>query len=136
MSNTAIAIDFDGTIAEHRYPDIGKPVPGAFKWMKEFQKLGAKLLLYTMRCDSSGEGPVLTDAINFCKANGIIFDGINTNPGQRSWSCSPKCHAQIFIDDHGVFIPLIQPISGRAYVDWEKVGPECVRIINDRNKGV
>ena len=54
-----IAVDFDGTIAEHDYPDIGLAVPGAFKWMREWQDAGAKLMLWTMRSDTEGDGPTL-----------------------------------------------------------------------------
>ena len=51
-----IAIDFDGTIVDHRFPEIGKPVPGAFEWMKKFKEAGAKLILWTMRSDGQANG--------------------------------------------------------------------------------
>ncbi len=34
-----IAIDFDGTIVEDRYPSIGKPMMFAFETMKMLQKM-------------------------------------------------------------------------------------------------
>jgi len=46
-----ICIDFDGTIVDHRFPEIGPPVPGAVEWMLRFQEAGAKLILFTMRSD-------------------------------------------------------------------------------------
>ena len=91
-----IAVDFDGTIAEHDYPDIGLAVPGAFKWMREWQDAGAKLMLWTMRSDTEGDGPTLTQAVEFCKANGVEFYGVNKNPSQSSWTNSPKCYANIY----------------------------------------
>ena len=33
-----IAVDFDGTIVEHRYPEIGKEKPFAIATLKELQK--------------------------------------------------------------------------------------------------
>jgi len=51
-----ICIDFDGTIVEHRFPDVGSPVPGALEWMIEFQEAGAKLILFTMRSDGGRLG--------------------------------------------------------------------------------
>jgi hypothetical protein len=30
-----IAVDFDGTVVEHIYPDVGRDVPGAVYWLKE-----------------------------------------------------------------------------------------------------
>lgn len=134
MKETWIAIDFDGTIVEHKYPDVGKLLPGVTKWIKTFKEAGAKIILYTMRWDSESEGPVLTDAIKFCADNGIVFDGIQTNPTQKEWTDSPKAYAQIYIDDHGLFCPLIYPVMGRPYVDWNKVGPEVMRVLTNRSK--
>lgn len=125
-----IAVDFDGTIAEHEFPDIGRPVPGAFEWMKKWQEAGAKLILWTMRSDGrSGEGkengPVLTDAVEFCRENGVEFWGVNENPEQKSWTCSPKQYAHVYVDDAAYGCPLRKASKShvRPCVDWEKVGP-------------
>ena len=40
-----INIDFDGTIVEHRYPDIGKNVPGAISVITQLWLEGHKLIL-------------------------------------------------------------------------------------------
>lgn len=32
-----IAVDFDGTIVEHRYPQIGKEIPFAIATLKQLQ---------------------------------------------------------------------------------------------------
>lgn len=125
-----IAIDFDGTIVKHEYPEIGEPVPGAFKWMRLWQLAGAQLILWTMRCDSEKDGPVLTDAIDFCKWNGIIFLDHNKNPTQH-WSLSPKCYAHIYVDDAAEGCPLIYPAQGRPYVDWSIVGPNVYNKMMD-----
>ena len=125
-----IAVDFDGTIAEHKFPDIGQPVPGAFEWMKRFKEAGAKLILWTMRSDGrtgtgKENGTVLTDAVEFCRKRGIEFDGINENPSQKSWTCSPKAYAHVYIDDAAFGCPLIdsKEMGARMMVDWSKVGP-------------
>lgn len=74
-----IAVDFDGTIVENAYPDIGKPIPDAIKWLKRWQELGAKLVLWTARNDGRPDhGDVLTQALEFCKSHGIEFYGVNT----------------------------------------------------------
>ena len=88
-----IAIDFDGTIVEHQFADIGRAVPGAFEWMKRWQEAGAKLILWTMRSDGrTGEGkengPVLTQAVQFCRDNGLEFFAVNGNPTQSAWTNS------------------------------------------------
>lgn len=125
--NFAIAVDFDGTIAQHY---TMKPVPGAFKWMKKFQKAGAQLILYTMR-----DRRQLLEAIEFCSLHGIFFDGHNRNP-QQGWTTSPKCYAQVHIDDAGVCVPLIEPEQGRAYVDWKLVGPAAMKKIKAHKRRI
>lgn len=118
-----IGVDFDGTISEHRFPDIGPPVPGAIEWLKKCQEAGARLILWTMRSDGPTYGPTLTQAVEWCKARGLTFWGVNQNPLQPEWTSSPKAYAHITIDDHNACCPLVTPISGRAYVDWAVVGP-------------
>lgn len=126
-----IAVDFDGTIVSHEFPSIGKDI-GAFKWLKAFQDLGAKLILYTMRSDGGDVGNVLTQAVEYCRENGIEFWAINENPNQKSWTNSPKLYAQLYIDDaaHNVENLLINfNVSDKPYMDWDKVGPEVMKEI-------
>ena len=35
MPNMIIAVDFDGTIVEHRYPEIGREIPFAVETLKK-----------------------------------------------------------------------------------------------------
>jgi len=125
-----IAIDFDGTIVDHRFPDVGQPAPGAAKWLRRFQELGAKLILWTMRSDGRDDGGnYLSDAVQHCREHGIEFFGVNGNPEQHSWTGSPKAYANLYIDDAAFGVPLIKPIGfARPCVDWDTVGPqvECL----------
>lgn len=135
-----IAVDFDGTITEHKFPDIGPEAPNAFKWLKRFQELGAKLILWTMRSDGrKGEGkangPVLTEAVEFCRSNGIEFWGVNTNPDQVSWTQSPKVYAHLYIDDAAAGCPLVYPKQGRPCVDWGLIGPGVEEMLLDWDNG-
>lgn len=126
-----IAVDFDGTICDHVFPDIGREVPGAFAWLKRFQEAGARLILWTMRSDGQRHGDTLTQAVNFCEANGITFWGINSNPEQSSWTSSPKQYAHVYIDDAAFGCPLVvnPRASGRDYVNWDEVGPGVLAMI-------
>ena len=136
-----IAIDFDGTIVDHRYPDVGAPVPGAIEWMKRFQEAGAKLILWTMRSDKRGDGigpmgdgpdhDYLQDAVDYCRACGIKFWSVNGNPEQSTWTDSPKAYAHHYIDDAAVGCPLRENprMGGRPFVDWDAVGPAMMRMI-------
>lgn len=130
-SQLTIAVDFDGTIVEHVFPDIGKPVPGSFKWLKKFREAGARLLLWTMRSDGQDSGDVLADAVKFCEENGVTFEGVNVNPLQHSWTTSPKAYAHLYIDDAAFDCPLRENprCGGRPFVDWEKVGPAVLEMI-------
>lgn len=44
-----VAVDFDGTLAETKFPEIIKPIPKMIKYCKQLQKGGAILILYTCR---------------------------------------------------------------------------------------
>lgn len=121
-----IAVDFDGTLVDHRFPEIGPPVPGAFDWLRKIQE-HAGIMLWTMRSDS-----YLSDAINFVEENGIALLCANVNPSQRSWTSSPKLYAPIYIDDAAFGCPL-KRFSGfeRPAVDWSIVGPAVLnRVVN------
>lgn len=91
-----IAVDFDGTIVEDQYPDIGKPMIFAFDTLLRLMKDGHRLILWTFR-----SGKELDDAIEFCENNGIRFYAVNKNfPDEEYPGESPrKILADIFIDD-------------------------------------
>lgn len=136
-----VAVDFDGTIAEHEFPDIGAPVPGAFRWMKEWQAAGARLILWTMRSDGrTGEGrengPVLTEAIEFCRTNGVEFWAANHNPEQAAWTGSPKVYAHVYVDDAAAGCPLRESrkAGNRPMVDWDVIGPHVLALIQAKRK--
>ena len=73
-----IAVDFDGTIVEHKYPDIGVEIPFAIKTLKLLQKEGHQVILWTVR-----EGDLLQDAVAYCHKRGLDFFAINASfPGE------------------------------------------------------
>jgi len=112
-----IAVDFDGTCVDHRYPEIGKVVPMAIETLKEFMKNGDELFLNTMR-----SGVELMEAVNWLYDRGVVLSGINENPNQKEWTDSPKVYGHIYIDDAAFGCPLIRPEGfKRPCVDWQKV---------------
>ncbi len=94
-----IAVDFDGTIVEHRYPKIGKEKLFAFETLKALQKQGHLLILWTFRA-----GKELEEAVNFCKENGLEFYAVNKSYPEEKFdsSVSRKVSADLFIDDRNI----------------------------------
>jgi hydroxymethylpyrimidine pyrophosphatase-like HAD family hydrolase len=91
-----IAVDFDGTIVENKYPDIGKPKLFAFETLLELQKKGHQLILWTYR-----SGEKLDEAILFCQEQGLEFYAVNKNYPEEQYdnTISRKIDADIYIDD-------------------------------------
>lgn len=102
-----IAVDFDGTIVEHRYPAIGRELPFATATLRQLTKEGHKLILWSVR-----EGKLLEEAVAWCAEKGVRFHAVNsffdedaaehvteanTNP-----NFSRKLKVDCFIDDRNV----------------------------------
>jgi hydroxymethylpyrimidine pyrophosphatase-like HAD family hydrolase len=98
-NNKTIAVDFDGTIVENRYPKIGKPILFALETLLHLQKDGHLLILWTYR-----SGRELQEAVEFCKQKGIVFYAVNKSYPEELYdeSLSRKIQADIFIDDRNI----------------------------------
>lgn len=98
-NSKVIAVDFDGTIVEHDYPKIGKEMLFAFATLKELNKKGHKLILWTIRT-----GHLLDEAVEYCRKNGVEFYAVNKNFPEEvlTENTSRKLNADIFIDDRNV----------------------------------
>lgn len=96
-----IAIDFDGTIVEHKYPAIGKEIPFAIETLKRLQADRHKLILWTVR-----EGKLLDEAVEFCRERGLEFYAINRDYPEeekdKNDHFSRKLKADLFIDDRNL----------------------------------
>jgi hypothetical protein len=111
------AIDFDGTLAEHKFPIIGAEIPGAVQTCQELMQTGYKLVLNTVRSDQ-----YLEEAKAWCLERGLNFYGWNNNPDQKEFSSSPKVYADIYIDDAALGCPLTAGKKGsRPFVNWAVV---------------
>ncbi len=110
-----IAVDFDGTIVDHEYPEIGKPKLFAFETLKALQDKGVFLILWTFRA-----GKELEEAVEFCKKNGVEFYAVNKNYPEEIFddSISRKINADIYIDDRN-----LGGFPGWSAV-WQMLNPE------------
>ena len=96
-----IAVDFDGTIVSHAYPQIGKERPFAIETLKQLIKDGHQLILWTVR-----EGILLDEAVYWCKERGVEFWAVNRDYPEEIRSnnnhFSRKLKVDMFIDDRNI----------------------------------
>ena len=96
-----IAVDFDGTIVEHRYPEIGKELPFATQTLRMLIEQRHKLILWSVR-----EGKLLDEAVEWCRKRGVEFYAVNTDfPEEvegKNRSFSRKLKVDMWIDDRNV----------------------------------
>ena len=97
------AIDFDGTLCEDNFPNIGAEIPGRIKALQRLKKQGHKLILWTCR-QNDEHGAHLDNAVKWCYERGIIFDAVNQNlpEVQEKWGGDTrKVYCDYYIDDKG-----------------------------------
>ena len=96
-----IAVDFDGTIVEHRYPQIGEEIPFAIETLKMLIKDRHRLILWSVR-----EGELLDEAVEWCRQRGVEFYAVNRDypeeEKEKNNHFSRKLKADLFIDDRNV----------------------------------
>ena len=96
-----IAVDFDGTIVEHRYPEIGKELPFATQTLRMLIEDRHKLILWSVR-----EGRLLEEAVEWCRKRGVEFYAVNKDfPEEdltKNKSFSRKLKADVWIDDRNI----------------------------------
>jgi hypothetical protein len=96
-----IAVDFDGTIVEHKYPEIGREIPFAVDTLKMLIKDHHRVILWSVR-----EGQLLEDAVNWCKERGIEFYAVNRDYPEESTEnnqhFSRKLKVDVWIDDRNI----------------------------------
>ena len=99
-----IAVDFDGTIVQHDFPNIGKPIPNAIETLINLRKCGHKLILWSCR-ENNQHGTWLDEAIEYCKSKGLEFDAVNDNLqpyGSYLYTNCRKIYADLYIDDKAI----------------------------------
>ena len=107
------AVDFDGTIVQHRFPRLGNPMPDVHEGLR---KLSEKfdIVVWTCRCGYEAD-----EAERFMNEQELPFATINK--GVAGWDEAQGCrkiYADIYIDDRnfGGFP------GWRAVIDWLEEG--------------
>ena len=120
-----LAIDFDGTLVENRFPGIGPPAPGAVQTLREATAGGARIILWTCRT-----GRHLQDAVAWCRQHGIKLTGVNADPAKKG---GPKVHADVYVDERGL-TPTLRDRMGKPVVDWARVRPTLATMVAEAMK--
>ena len=128
-SKIPICVDFDGTLVEHEYPNIGKTNGNCIeilnKWINEYNCL---IILDTMRSDE-----FMDEALKWCEENGLSIYGAGINPTQKAWTNSNKAYGMFSVDDRNIGCPLLYD-KRRPRVDWDKVNEIFEPILKKLNE--
>jgi hypothetical protein len=96
-----IGVDFDGTIVEDKFPEIGAEIPFATDTLKMLIKDHHRVILWTVR-----EGKYLEDAVNWCREHGVEFYAVNRDYPEETVKnnqfFSRKIKADVWIDDRNL----------------------------------
>lgn len=130
----SIALDFDGTVVEHEYPNIGKENENCSEILKRWVKdYNVEIVLDTMR-----GGDLLKDALKWFADRDVPIFSVGKTPNQVLWTDSPKAYALFSIDDRNVGCPMKYDSKKRLMVDWNKICEifePTLEIINKKMNG-
>lgn len=95
-----VMVDLDGTLVRFSYPDLGPPLPGARKFMRELIRRGLRPIIYTSRMSSGiyteeERAATLAKIGRWLNRHKIPYDSIDTGN-------SGKPVALAYVDDRGV----------------------------------
>ena len=100
MENNIIAVDFDGTLCENKYPEIGEPNMELIDFIMNCQLNGDKVILWTCRNEKQTKA-----AVDWCSEKGLVFDAVNENLPEiitEFGGDTRKIFANVYIDDRNV----------------------------------
>lgn len=99
-----VAVDFDGTLVEDAFPEIGRENPEMFELCKQLKEQGIRLILWTSRANDN-EMRNLDRAVEFCRSKGLEFDAVNENlkeVREMFGGDTRKVYADLYIDDKAI----------------------------------
>ena len=134
-----IAVDFDGTLCESRWPEIGDAHWPILHEIVRRQAEGDKFILWTCR-----EGKLLDEAVAWCLNRGIRFDAVNANLPERiaKYGDDPrKLSADEYWDDRAVLIGPDQSLLRRAgdgylHTSWKDASITCIDAETEHNSTI
>ena len=133
MKANIIAVDFDGTLCENKWPEIGMPNEELIEYLKKRQANGEKLILWTSRNEEQTK-----DAVEWCKEHGLVFDAVNDNLPEIVEAFGGNCRkifANEYIDDRNRSINSCRERSSMERWAENEVAIACRREKPDRKDG-
>ena len=119
-----IYLDFDGTVVEHMYPEIGKINPGSLDVIQKLHDAGHEIIINTMRADMRNgtlqQALYFLNSIPYCNIKFEKFCASKVDPDE--WVTPNKEMEKIYIDDIAHGIPLRDGFHvGSKMVDWQEL---------------
>ena len=126
MRPKVIAVDFDGTLCENKWPEIGRANRPIINRLIRHQADGGKVILWTCR-----DGEQLEKAVYWCLNRGLRFDAVNDNLPENTAHFGDNCRkiwADEYWDDKSVIVTagsrpaLLQKDSNGGYAahNWSR----------------
>ena len=118
-----IYLDFDGTVVEHYFPEIGAENPNALMVISRLQRAGHEIILNTYRADIDLKH--VQEALDFIHSSGQLIQPIEKFLPQKLEPKSfdlerAKTSNQLYIDDISEGTPMRRNITLEygMMVDW------------------
>lgn len=116
-----LAVDFDGTVVTHMYPQIGKEADDCVRVLKRVQEAGHKIVLWTCReTDPEAKTDYLRAAVEWMYESGLKLHNVNdtreSDDFRNPQGLRRKVLADCYIDDRNIGIP-----KKFGCVDWSWV---------------
>lgn len=121
MRKRIIAVDFDGTVVEHEFPNIGMPQPGALQFISNCLTRGDYVIIWTCRT-----GRYLKAVKEYFAKNGFDHKRLKKNllfneNAPLDFKPEPKVYYDVLIDDRN-YGGL--PMTSDGFVDWHKINQD------------
>ena len=114
-----IAVDFDGTLFEDKFPDIGEPIVEVIELIKRYIADGHVVILWTCRVEDR-----LREAVAKCEEYGIKFSHVNENSYENLARFGTDCRkiaADIYLDDKAFNPGIIRRMPTPALWEMEEI---------------
>lgn len=119
----SVAVDFDGTLVEDKFPEIGDSRYWVVDLVRRLQKAGVRTVLWTCRRDEDKRA-YLSEAVKWCEQHGLLFSAVNENlpEVQAKWGGDTrKVMVDYYLDDKSLGFGITKALRKLVY-EIEKRG--------------